>query len=274
MKRIILCLCLMLMQGIVWANDEGGKQALLKNDGLTVTSGVALVHSPAFLGAKDYYTQMLPVIRINYKDKFFASLDEGVGYNLINDEKWSVGPILKYSFARSDKDSDGMFRVAGDKTTALNGLDKVGSSWELGGFAEYTFLEHFKFYGELRQAVNGHEGFRSDWRLNYENQFGYVMYSFGPKLSIADERYHDAYFGISDAVAARTGLRMSDPDGGILTYGFGGRVIVPFSTKIAAVLFGSYDHLGHESAESSLVKERGSAHSVTAGIALVYRWQF
>lgn len=273
MKNIILAVMVVIACPVL-AMAQSTEKNLMANDGWAVTAGTAYLYTPAFLGSKDYYSQLVPVVRLNYKDKFFASMDEGVGYNVINNSQWRVGPIAKYQFARSDKDSDGMFRIGGKKTTALNGLDAVGGSLELGGFAEYTMMDHIKPYVELRQAVNGHEGFRGDVRVNYENQVGYVMYAFGPRMSFTDNRYNDAYFNIDGAASGRTGLAQYNPDGGILSYGFGGRVIVPFSEQIAAVVFGGYDRLGHEPAGSSLVTERGSKNQVTAGLALVYRKKF
>ncbi len=271
-SRMVLALGLLIATNAF--AEEPTVPTVMPNDGWSVTAGTAYVYTPAFVGSKDKYSLLIPFIRVNYKDQFFASREEGVGYNFISNEKWRIGPIAKWEAARSDKDSDGDFRVGGKKSTALIGLDKVDGTLELGGFAEYTLMDHVKPYVELRQGVNGHEGLRADVKLSYENQIGYVRYNFGPRFSWTSSKYNDAYFTIDSPEASRSGLATYDAHAGILTYGFGGRVIVPFSKEVAAVVMAGYDHLGDEPGDSSLVKERGSRHQVTSILALVYRKAF
>lgn len=245
----------------------------MSNSGWTVNTGMQYIYHPAFLGSKDYYSQLFPAISINYEDKFFLS-DTNAGYNVINNGTWRLGPLASLEYGRSNNDSDNLFRIGTPKSSALDGLPKVDDSLGLGGFVEYTFMEHFKANLELRQAVNGNDGFRGDFKVYYENTIGPLTYSFGPRISAVDERYMNAFFAIDDATSRATGLGVYGPHGGVLSYGLGGRIIIPLTKHITASYFWAYDRLGNEDANSPIVTQRGAPNQYTNGLTVSYNWKF
>ncbi len=236
--------------------------------------GAGALYSPTYLGDDEYRLMLVPDIRVTYQDKFFASISEGVGYNVINNEKWRAGPILKLDFGRDD-DGESFFSVSGDDTNDLRGLGDVDTAAEIGGFIEYN-LKPFVTKFELRQALGGHEGLVADLGLYYKTRTQYgqtpVFVSFGPEIKFASEDYHDAYFGVNAGQSARSGLAQYNPDGGVLFYGVTGSARVPMSDQVSAVLFAKYGYLGDESRDSSLVRQRGEEAQGTIGVFLNYKF--
>lgn len=240
----------------------------------SLTVGAATIYMPAFTGSKDYQLVAFPDLKVEYQDKFFASLFEGVGYNVVNTESWRAGPIMKFDFGRTE-DDDNPFRVAGDKTKALNGLGDVDASVELGGFVEYSFGP-FSTSLELRQGVGGHEGLIGAADLSYKGFAKLmgrpVMYAFGPRATFADSNYNEAYFGISQAQSAKSGLASYSAGAGLVSYGLSAFAMMPVTKTVSVGAFASYERLGSEAADSPLVKERGDENQFTGGLRLTYEF--
>lgn len=230
------------------------------------TVGVAGFYAPEFLGSKDYAFSAAPDLRVEYRDRFFASLFDGVGYNIVNTEGWRIGPIAKYAFGRDESDH-----------VALRGLGDVDGTVELGGFAEYEF-EPFSVKLEIRQGLGGHEGLLGEVGLSYSNSietFGTPLsFSVGPRLSFGNDDYTNAFFGVTAAQSARSGLAQYKADSGLLSYGIAGSVMMPITDSVSAGAFAGYDRLGEEAADSPLVRQHGSENQVIIGLGLSYQFGF
>lgn len=238
--------------------------------------GLATLYMPAFNGSKDYQAMVLPDIKVEYQDVFFASLFGGVGYNVINGDGWRAGPIAKLDFGRQEDDSN-PFRVAGKKTRALEGLGDVSIAPELGGFVEYSF-DPFSYSLEVRQAVGGHKGVVADIGAQYMGMaapFGrQVIYMIGPQATFASAKYTNAYFGIDAKQSAGSGLARYKADAGLVSYGVGAFVITPVTDALSLGVMARYDRLGPEAADSPLIRERGRKNQFMAGLRLTYEFGF
>jgi MipA family protein len=214
----------------------------------------------------------LPNIRLAYEDKFFASVSEGIGYNIVNNDKWSIGPLARYDFGR-DEDGASPFNVGGSDTNDLLGLGDVDGAVELGGFIEYK-IRPFSAKIKVLKGTGGHEGTVSDLSIKYSGRSNLfntaIMYNLGPNIKIADSNYHQSYFGVNSKQSRASGLARYDADAGILSYGLGGMAIIPMNKNISTVVFANYSKLGSESANSSLVQERGSDNQRTFGLFVNY----
>ena len=262
MKQI----CLMLMAGL-----SGMAHAEAPKDNWQLTAGAAPLYAPAFQGSKEYQLQMFPDLRIRQGERFSASIPEGVAYDLIHDNGWRIGPILKLRFGRDEKDGASPFKVAGPETNALRGLGSVDATWEAGGYVEHRFQTMpWLARMELRQGVNGHEGTLADFSLRWQKQYGPARFSIGPKMTLADQDFMRAYFGVDGTQSINSGLSLYDPHGGILSYGIGGVGILPVADRTAMSFFANYDRLGNEVAQAPLVDQRGSANQYLLGVSLGY----
>ena len=248
-----------------------------KKEGWNFTLGAGALYKPAFVGSKDYQVMAFPDIKVEYGDVFFASPFEGVGYNIIRTDEWRAGAIAKFDFGRTE-DDDSPFRIAGDKTKALKGLGDVDATAELGGFVEYS-LGSFSAMIELRQGVGGHEGLVGEVGLNYmgfiERSEGKpIMYSFGPRASFADANYNKVFFGINQTQSTNSGLARYDADAGLVSYGIGGFAMMPISDSVSLGVFGGYDRLASEVADSPLIKERGDENQFMGGLRVTYEFGY
>lgn len=245
-----------------------------QQDAWKITLGAGAMYKPAFVGSKDYQAMAFPDIKVEYKDRFFASLFEGVGYNVINRDGWRAGPIVKLDFGRTE-DDDNPFRIAGRKTNALRGLGDVDATLELGGFVEYS-IEPFRYTLELRQGVGGHEGLVVETGLNYmgsTKRLGKpIMYAFGPRATFADSNYNKAYFGITRTQSANSGLAGYSAGSGLVSYGVGGFAVMSVSESVSLGVFGGYDRLGSVAADSPLIKERGDKNQFMGGVRFTYEF--
>lgn len=240
--------------------------------GWTLDVGAGLVAAPAFPGSDNTYLLAVPNLRLGYADRFFASLQDGVGYNVLDRGGWTFGPIAKLDFGR-DESGNSALRVAGERTRALRGLGDIGASVELGGFATYEWRA-LEGHLELRQGVGGAGGLVADAALDYGLQLGGWSLSAGPRTTFADRRYSDEWFGISRSQARRTGLDRDEADGGPISAGLGSSAFKPLTEALSLVLFAEYDRLVGDAADSPLVEERGSANQLAAGLVLTYRFDF
>ncbi len=242
--------------------------------GWRFTVGAGGIYAPAFVGSKDYQIIAYPHLKAEFKDLFFASVKDGVGYNIISTNGWRVGPLVKYEFERKENDSN-PFRVAGKKTTALTGLGNVDATLEFGGIVEYSY-ELFTYKLELRKGIDGHKGMIGEASINYSGaieRFGPpVIYAFGPRATFADSEYNNAYFGINQTQSVRSGLNRYHAGSGSVSYGIGGFVSLPVSGPVSVSAFGGYDRLGNDVADSPLIKQRGSENQFAIGLSVTYKF--
>ncbi|MFN4183482.1 MAG: MipA/OmpV family protein [Hyphomonas sp.] len=248
-----------------------------QSDGWAVTVGTGTLYSPSYEGDDDYSLKVLPNVQLRYGTRFFASVQEGAGYNIVNTKKLRAGPIARIRFSR-DESGDQTFAVSGGKTDDLRGLGDVDTSVELGGFVEYE-LGDVKLGAGLRQAVSGHDGLVADfgarWGGVYTALGPPVIWSAGPRLRLVDDPYTSAYFGITPTQAAASGLPQYEADGGLHSYGVGATAIVPLSRDGAwsAVFLASYDKLSGDAADAPLVQLRGDEDQATFGVFISYTFQ-
>lgn len=232
------------------------------------------VFMPSYLGADNYKLNALVDVRITHTDRFFGSLLQGVGYNVIKTDNWRIGPIVRYDFGR-DEDGSNPLALAGDDTDALLGLGDVDGAFEFGGFVEYS-LQGFSAKIEARQAVNGHKGFLGEAEITYGDSFSIfdnmAFFAFGPNVVFGNTSYTSAYFDVSPVQSAASGLSAFDADGGLVSYGLKGSIVMLLSNHVSLVGFASYSRLGGDPANSSLVLERGEKNQGMGGILLNYRF--
>lgn len=236
----------------------------------TVTVGMAPVYTPIFQGAKDYGFSVFPDLRVNYRDDFFASVPDGIGYNAINTGGWKAGPLVKLRFGRREVTGGSPFLISGE-TDALRGLGDVGLAAEPGGFAQYTYHK-VRARLELRQGIGGHQGTVGDFNVSYVDRAGPLSYSLGPRLSYGGSGFMNTYFGIDAGQSARSGLARYAAGGGITSYGIGGSAVMPVGEKGAVTLFAGYDRLGAQASDSPLIRQRGSQNQISIGLGFGYRF--
>jgi outer membrane scaffolding protein for murein synthesis (MipA/OmpV family) len=157
--------------------------------------GIGPGFAPSYPGADD--SQIYPLIefeRVTTNRQFdFEAPDESFGFDLINAGGFSFGPVVSFEDSRTSADVG---------TT----LPKVGWSIEPGAFVQYDFGDNFRLRSELRKGVTGHDGWIGMAGADLIARDGDKwLFSIGPRVTWADDTYHDAYFSVTPAACA--GLR-------------------------------------------------------------------
>ncbi len=242
-------------------------------DEWTISLGVAPIFTPAFEGSRDMVLSIFPDIRVNYGETFFASVPDGLGFNVINDNGWRAGPLAKVRFGRNEDFGGSPFIVAGN-SNALQGLGDIDATAELGGFVERRFGPRgtWRLRAEIVRGFGGHEGLIAELSASHSVRLGGAIVSVGPRATLASDDFMQTYFGIDTQQSANSGLAIYNAKGGLLSYGLGGAIVRPIGKRSAITLFSSLERLGEEAADSPLVVERGRATQFTLGIGYSMRF--
>ncbi len=256
------------------AVEEPGKAAPSDWD---LTVGAALAVSPNFLGSKDTSLKAAPIIEVHYKDRFFLSPLGGAGVNLLKAGNFRAGPLLALDVGRRESGKS-LFQIAGKRDVSLVGLGQVKASPAAGGFAEYR-LEHFAANVRITQSFAGDKGLIANMGAQYSTPIAVVtssnkppIFTIGPKATLVDKKYNNAYFGVDDNQSIRSGLDRYTAKGGLQSYGVGSTLLVPLTEHLSATIVASYDRLSGDAADSPLVSQRGSADQASAFLAINYHF--
>lgn len=269
MLATVLLACSALLVGAPVGAQPAGPPGGVAPD-WTLTVGVAPVVSPVFQGSDQYGLSVFPDLRVNYRDVFFASVPDGIGYNLVNTARWKLGPLAKLRFGRQEDTGGSPFLITGT-TDGLRGLGEVDLATELGGFAQYDGGA-WRLRAELRRGYGGHTGVVGDLSLSLLGRVGRVSYSVGPRLAWGTDAFLQPYFGIDARQAAASGLALHQARGGLVSFGLGAAAVRPLGTRAAVTLFAGLDRLGGPLRDSPLIRQRGAPLQFSAGLGYGYRF--
>ncbi len=242
-------------------------------EGWSLSVGAGTLISPAYLGDDAYALSVVPSVRAAYGDRFFASVEGGAGYALIQNEAFRAGPLMTIGFGR-DEDGSSPFRIAGQKTRDLIGLGDIDTTVSFGGFAEYK-MGRLTASVKGGQAISGHDGLTGEIGVKYSDTirpFGPpVFLTVGPSIKYGDTDYTSAFFGVNQAQSTASGLAPYAAAGGVTSYGVSGLASLPLSKNVMGTFVVSYDRLAGDAADSPLVTLRGAADQVFSGFVLSYK---
>lgn len=240
------------------AQEEGEDQRPRRT---RIALGPQLV--PSFPGSKTLNVRPLfDIDRARGDDPFpFEAPDEGSGPILVRGNGWQLGPALGFEGKRSRKETDGL-------------LPKVGITVELGGFAQVQVTPALRLRTEVRQGIGGHKGLIGVVSADYIARDGdQWLFSIGPRVTLANDRYHRAYFGIDPAVAASSGLPAYRADGGLQAVGAATGVLYQVSPRWGLYSYARYDRLVADPARSPVVRAFGTRNQLSGGVALSFTFR-
>lgn len=173
--------------------------------------GLAFAVQPKYDGAKEYRIQPGPTIDVRYRDVFFASTGEGLGWNILHGKTYRAGLALTYDFGR---------RLNRDQKSRGLG-DSVQGAPEAKVFAEVVIFP-VVLRGDVRQALGGYSGIVGDLSAYMPvagTQKWFVLV--GPSVTFGNQPFMDQFFGVTEGEAAASGAQPYHAESGIKSYSFG-----------------------------------------------------
>jgi MipA family protein len=153
-------------------------------------------------------------------------------------------------------------------------VDQVDFTFEPGLFANFLISDSFRLRAEARRGIGGHEGWVGDLGADAFFRPGPdTVISIGPRLRLADEDYMESYFGVTPAVALRSGLPVYQPEGGIKAAGAMFGITHQLSRSFGVYAYAGYDRLVGDAADSPIVRQFGSEDQFSGGLTLYYSFR-
>lgn len=258
--------------------------AVKKQPDWVMELGAFGLFSPKFFGAKDSKFSALPYVSIKYKDIAFASIDRGIGVNVLSANGFTAGAFVSFRPGRKVKES----------RRYLAGLGDVDPALTAGAFVKYDYGRYFSTQlalskgiasiGDDKNKVNalgflekakGNLGTRIDWSADMRLPLldNRLHLSVGPRVSFFDKEYAESAYGITVNQALASGYRPYKAKAGIAEVGLGGSARYRITDSISATAFGSYTRIVGDAAKSPLVTgPGGSKDQFKAGVGLVYQF--
>lgn len=183
-------------------------------DWRTVLGG-AVEQKPLYDGASLTRTFGGPLINIRYKDFAFASVGEGLGFNLLHGDHYRGGLALTYDLGRLESND----------ISHLHGLGDINRAPALKAFISYAVSKSFPMVvrADVRQIVGGADGLLADIDLYMPlpgSSRRLIMFA-GPSFTYADHRYMQKEFGVTTTQSIASGYPVYDAHAGSDAMGFG-----------------------------------------------------
>ncbi|MET0315127.1 MAG: MipA/OmpV family protein [Hansschlegelia sp.] len=225
---------------------------------LKATGAVA----PKFEGSGKYGPTGFAGVSLRRPDEpwKFGAPDDGFGFALINTPWLQVGPVGRLR-AERDSSDDHKFR----------GMDDIDYAIEPGVFVEVYPLDILRVRGELRRGFWGHDGLVGNVSVDLIKHVDRITLSAGPRMELGDHDFMDTYFGVSGKEALRNG-RVSPykADGGVKSVGVAAAATYDWTEHWSTTLFGRYNRLTGDAADSPVAKTLGTKNAYTVGLGVGY----
>lgn len=177
--------------------------------------GVGTQLAPISDGLERYTVQPGPVVDVRYKDIAFASTGEGIGVNLFSFSHVRVGAAITYDLGRP----------VGSYASWLKGLPTVRPAAETKFFADWALARSFPL--DLRIDVRKQFGATHGWigdvglYTPLPGSSKHFAWFAGPSMTVANARYMQGYFGVSDYQSLVSRFRPYDARSGLKSIGGG-----------------------------------------------------
>ena len=215
---------------------------------------------PSYPGSDEYdFGPLVEVSRKNAGETFeFEAPDESFDLAVVKTNGFSFGPAVNWEGKRDAGD------IGAD-------LPTVKFSIEAGGYVAFQPSESFRLRAEMRKGVTGHKGWIGTAGADFIMREGDDwLFSVGPRVTWSDDRYQDAWFGVTPADALASGQPAYDPEGGIQAYGATASFLTQLGPRWGIYTYAKDDRLTGDAANSPLVRQLGSRDQFSGGLALTY----
>jgi outer membrane scaffolding protein for murein synthesis (MipA/OmpV family) len=226
-------------------------------------AGLALESHPLWEGSKTYRELVGPVLDLRYKDLAFASVGEGLGYNILRNDNFRLGVALGYDLGR----------LARDDLEHLKGLGDVPSAAVSKLFASYVVSKSFPLVmrADVREFLGGADGMVADLDayLPLPGSSEKLVMFLGSSVTFADRLHEQTLFGVDPNQAFASGYRNYQAHGGLESAGVG-LTVTRFVTKHWLLNLDLAANRLYGSAAASPITE--TRFQGVAVLSVAYRW--
>lgn len=220
--------------------------------GWMVVLGAEVRVGPKWVGASTDDLRVFPYPYLNFykagTPEPFIGPRDGFGIPIFSFSGFQMGPVAQFVWERK-----------------VHGFDKVKFTAELGGFVNYYAAPWLRARAEVRAGIGGHNGVVGDLSLDaifpVSNQ---LTWSGGPRVRIASTAAVSPYFSDYGFHAK----------GGVQSVGGGTQLRYKWTPEWATHAFVEYERLLGDTANSPIVRWRGSPDQWTFGAGATYTFNW
>jgi outer membrane protein len=248
----------------VQAQDQEQSHAASGSDWL-VTLGLGAHATPQYPGAKTLVIAPVPSIGFRHFGSPipFQAPDQSASIGLLGHRHgFDFGPA-------------GTVRLKRDQDDVGAPVGNVGFTVEAGAFVQAWAGPHIRVRAEARKGIGGHHGLLGDLSADLVlRDDDRTIFSIGPRLHFADDRFENAYFGISPAASARTGIPVYRPGNGLYAAGAVASIVHQLSPAWGVNAYVGYNRLVRGAGDSPIVQRFGSRDQLSGGIGITYTFAY
>lgn len=229
-----------------------------------VISGVGSAIQPIYDGSRAYRVLGGPVINVQFKDTAFISTGDGIGYNVVHKRDLQLGISIAYDRGRKERDDYANLTGMGDKP--VSAVPKLFGAWVVS--PEFPLV----IRSDIRHLLRAGGGSIADLGAYFPlpGSSTHLAMFFGPSITVADKRYLQDIYGVTNQESASSGHAMySIKHSGIEATGLGFSATWTLARHYLVNVDAAINHLGHLPTDSPLV-ERASGHVVA--LSFDYMW--
>jgi outer membrane protein len=232
-----------------------------------ITIGGYGVAEPAFPGAKDYVFTGRPIIDIHQAGakEWLTLPNDAFNFSLYQTGNFRVGVAGDYLNNRQQSDAP----------SELKGMHNIDYTLQAGAFAEYYPVPFLRTRVEVLQGLTGAEGLEANFMADFiYRPAPQWLFTAGPRMQIVSDKYASEFFSVTNAEANVSGLTPYHAAGGINYAGVDVTARYDMTQNFSLRAFAEWDRLMGDSADSPLVKQKGSPDQYQIGLGAAYKFNY
>lgn len=222
----------------VWSADSQAGSTF-KDWEFAIGPGIAA--RPEYVGSEQYEPWPLPIIEVKWKDRFFLSAEDGVGWNLVKTRNFRAGPLGHYYWGSDNRPT---------------GISSIDFGTQIGGFAEFAF-DHWKLDATGLYSVSGSsEGLRINAGASFGTRVNKdLTVVLRGDLTFFNDNEMKTYFGVNSREASDSIYSEYSPSMGVADVGVGLKINYQFSKSWSGLGILKASYLIGDAADSPLVEQ-------------------
>lgn len=163
-----------------------------------VIAGVGSAIQPVYDGSRAYRARGGPVIKVQFKDIAFISTGDGIGYNVVHKRGLQLGVSIAYDLGRKERDDYTNLTGMGDKPASA--VPKLFAAWVVS--RKFPLVVR----GDIRHLLRAGGGSIADLGAYFPlpGSSPHLAMFFGPSITVADRRYLQDMYGVTNQESARS----------------------------------------------------------------------